>query len=256
MIAALYSSRQGGAKDFNVDGISFGWTAILKLYVEDLRRAKEQLNLLVPGMKLSYVVRDPWTRLNVQPAKIMQKDACIAGLLHMAQQNNDDGMRKTAHFYKHVTRFLREDFYPTIMFLMVTRLLDVIQEGMDFLPKWTDDVRQRFPGVSLINPRQKHFLSWQTWELMRVAHGGLKGLCDDFLRQYPMFHIYPKRINGSAVETLFSQFKYLTGGKLSAVNYETARAAYLTKVDVHGRRFADEYRNAPLHIQQADLQRL
>ena len=38
--------------------------------------------------------------------------------------------------------------------------------------------------------------------------------------------------SGSAVETLFSQYKYLTGGKLDAANYATARAAYMIKKGV------------------------
>ena len=39
----------------------------------------------------------------------------------------------------------------------------------------------------------------------------------------------PSEVSGSAVETLFSQYKYTTGGKLSPANYSTARAARLVK---------------------------
>ena len=131
-----------------------------------------------------------------------------------------------------------------------------MQEGMSYLYDWRDDVIRRFDVNSLTNPKQKAFLAWQTWELMRIAYGGLKGLSDDVLQEHPTYRILPKRINGSAMETLFSQFKYLTSSKLTAVNYPTARAAYLAKVDVHGRKFKCEYRNAPLYIKQAPLKRL
>ena len=53
-IAALYSSRPQGAKDFTRNNHLFGWKTIEKLFAEDLERA------------------DNWTRLNVRPAKIMQ----------------------------------------------------------------------------------------------------------------------------------------------------------------------------------------
>ena len=41
----------------------------------------------------------------------------------------------------------------------------------------------------------------------------------------------------SAVETLFSQYKYNAGGKLDAVNYATARAASLVKQVVSSHHF-------------------
>lgn len=43
------------------------------------------------------------------------------------------------------------------------------------------------------------------------------------------FHISPLRILGSAIETVFGQFKYSSGGKLDASNYRVARAAYFIK---------------------------
>ena len=40
--------------------------------------------------------------------------------------------------------------------------------------------------------------------------------------------IIPVHINGSAVESLFSRFKYDAGGNLSATNYESAISRLLT----------------------------
>ena len=135
-------------------------------------------------------------------------------------------------------------------------VLDIIQDGMKFFNLWANDVLETFPNVKLTGPSQKVFLAWQTWELRRITHFGFTHLCADFLNVHLEFVIYPHGISGSAVETLFSQFKYLTGGKLSSVKYETARAAYLTKVYVYGRKFKDEYRNAPLYIEQSNPQSL
>ena len=257
MIAALYSSRPNGTKLFTKGGVQFGWEAIFSLYADDLERARQNLNLHVPSMKLCYVVRDPWTRLNVKPAKIMQQTACIAALQNKAAVENKDSIRKTAEYLQACNRIFERGFLSEYCVSSQNRVvLDIIHEGMDFMHAWRADAAQAFPDVSLVSPKQKPFLAWQTWELMRIAHMGLEELCVDFLTTHPGYLIYPRRINGSVVESLFSQFKYLSGGKLSAANYETARAAYLTKVDVHGRKFRDEYRNAPLYIQQSTLKRL
>ena len=59
---------------------------------------------------------------------------------------------------------------------------------------------------------------------------GFSGFIEEFFHKYPGDHfISPLRLSGSAIETLFSQFKHASGGKLSAVNYETARATHLVK---------------------------
>jgi len=72
MIAALYSSRPQGAKDFMRNNHRFGWQTIQKVFAEDLERAENGLSRKVPGLKYAHVYRDNWTRLNVRPAKIMQ----------------------------------------------------------------------------------------------------------------------------------------------------------------------------------------
>ena len=72
MIAALYSSRPQGTKEFTQDSVQFGWKTIQKVFAEDLERAENGLSRKVPGLKYAHVYRDNWTRLNVRPAKIMQ----------------------------------------------------------------------------------------------------------------------------------------------------------------------------------------
>ena len=60
--------------------------------------------------------------------------------------------------------------------------------------------------------------------------------------------INPKRLNGSAVETIFGQLKYISGGQLTATTCETAKASLLTKHCVHGTCTKDEYKNTELFI--------
>lgn len=82
-------------------------------------------------------------------------------------------------------------------------------------------------------------------------------MCEDFTTTNPGYSIYPIRVNGSAVETFFSQIKHTTSGNLSSTNYATARAAVITKGSIHGkmRRHHGDYRNVPLYIREHALQR-
>ena len=65
------------------------------------------------------------------------------------------------------------------------------------------------------------------WDLLRIVVYGFNAFCTDFLSHHPNHFVSPLRVSGSAVETLFSQFKYAAGGKLDAANYFTARTACL-----------------------------
>ena len=75
---------------------------------------------------------------------------------------------------------------------------------------------------------------------------------EDFLTTHQGYHINPKRVNGSAVETLFSQLKHTTGGHLSGVNYEAAKATLLTQKQSKGK---ETYRSTSLYIAQSKLVR-
>ena len=78
---------------------------------------------------------------------------------------------------------------------------------------------------------------------------GFKGVVEDFLTANPGYHVNPRRLNGSAVETLFS---HTTGGHLMSVNYETAKATMLTKALAKGK---DSYRSSSLYLRKGDLVR-
>ena len=100
------------------------------------------------------------------------------------------------------------------------------------------------------------FLSWQTWDLLRFMFYGFTGFCEQFLQDHPGYTIYPIRLNGSAVETLFSQLKYASGGNLMSTNYASARASILVKGCVAGRNKGDDYRDAPLFVRQHQLKKV
>ena len=76
-----------------------------------------------------------------------------------------------------------------------------------------------------------------------------------FLEEFPDYFISPVRLSGSAVETLFSQFKHTAGGKLSSVNYSTARAAHLVKHSVAYHHSSISYRDVPLHLSDCVLEK-
>ena len=111
-------------------------------------------------------------------------------------------------------------------------------------------------GYKITDQTGKLFLSWQTWDLLKLMFYDFKSLCDDFTTTNPGYSIYPIRVNGSVVETLFSQIKHTTSGNLSSSNYATARAAIITKGSIHGkiRRHHGDYRNVSLYIREHALQ--
>ena len=95
MIAALYSSRCAGSNKFEKDGVLFGWKPIEDMLHREVQRKKNDELPRVPGLKENFVYRDPWTRLNVKPAKIMQASTffyvicllCVMRSKSMSYQN-------------------------------------------------------------------------------------------------------------------------------------------------------------------------
>lgn len=85
---------------------------------------------------------------------------------------------------------------------------------------------------------------------------GFRNLAQDYLEVNPGYFLSPGKINGSAVETLFSQFKFSAAGKLSGINYATARRAFLIKRDIHGMHFSHgDYRSTPLAVAHMVLEK-
>ena len=97
---------------------------------------------------------------------------------------------------------------------------------------------------------------FHTWDRMRISWYGFHGFCQEFFELHPDHYILPLRANGSAIETVFSQLKHSSRGTLTAVSYGPAKAQLVTKRAVHGPHVRDDYRNAPLYIQESELPRL
>ena len=112
-------------------------------------------------------------------------------------------------------------------------------------------------GYKITEQTGKLFLSWQTWDLMKLMFYGFKGMVEDFTTAHQGYTIHPVRVNGSAEETFFSQVKHSTSGHLSATNCGVARASVITKGGIHGkmRRHRGDYRDVPLFIREHNLQR-
>ena len=72
MINALFSSQQNGTKRFQLEGVEFGWQAIINMYHRECERRSNGLARMIPRLREVHVLRDAWTKLNVHPAKIMQ----------------------------------------------------------------------------------------------------------------------------------------------------------------------------------------
>ena len=90
----------------------------------------------------------------------------------------------------------------------------------------------------------------QTWDLMCLCWYSFKGFCEEFFEQHPNHYVVPLRANGSAIETIFG---HGSRGTLTAVSYGSARSQLLTRRRVHGPHIRDEYRDAPLYIQDSEL---
>ena len=79
---------------------------------------------------------------------------------------------------------------------------------------------------------------------------------EDFTSRHPPgYFISPLRLSGSAVETLFSQYKRSAAGKLDAANYATSRAAQLVRQTVALHHSGAAYRDGKLHTSEVELTR-
>lgn len=55
----------------------------------------------------------------------------------------------------------------------------------------------------------------------------------DFTSRHPGFYVSPLRLNGSAIETVFSQLKFISHGNLTSTRYPQVLASLLTQGSVH-----------------------
>ena len=73
------------------------------------------------------------------------------------------------------------------------------------------------------------------------------------MNKYPDRFVSPLRVSGSAVESLFSQYKRSAGGKLDGANYAISRAAQLIKQTVSAHHSGSGYRDLSLDTSESDI---
>ena len=93
------------------------------------------------------------------------------------------------------------------------------------------------------------------WDLLCIDVYSFKAFCEWFLSVYPTYFVSPLRISGSAVESLFSQYKHIAGGKLDSVNYTTARGAHVMKQIVSKHHSGAGYRDQTVSVAELGLEK-
>ena len=194
----------------------------------------------------------------MKAAKIMQQPHVLAELKEHSDRNrNDRSLLNTIQYLEACNKLFERGLLSHDKISLDNReVLESMENGFMFFAGWCDDAILNY--VPIESNSQKVFLSWQTWDLMRLTFYGFKDFTDSFFRRHPSdeHYIIPVRLNGSAVETLFSQLKYSAGGQLSSTNYASARSSLLVKRQVRGHNVKDkEYRNIPLNPSSQPLKR-
>ena len=134
-------------------------------------------------------------------------------------------------------------------------VLNNIRAGMQYFIDWYSNL-SKGDNFHPTSTTERKFLSWQTFDLLRIAVYGFLDFVERFILEYPEYYVLPLKLNGSAVETLFAQFKYESAGKLTSVNYSTARKSVLLKRDIHqSTKDARGYRSTPLYVRDKQLKR-
>jgi hypothetical protein len=156
----------------------------------------------------------------------MQQLPMIGALKILADRTPNDGAKASINMTVSFLEACNSIFESGILSDKAVKVddqsvLENIRKGHQFFESWLTSLISNSACFSANDSKQKLFLAWQTWDLLRIMTHGFSELCNDFLQKYNRdFYIMPKRLNGSAIETLFSQFKFLTGGKLSATTIQ------------------------------------
>ena len=101
-------------------------------------------------------------------------------------------------------------------------------------------------------------IALQTWDLLRLMYYGFREFCQEFLQRFPGYYIVPLKINGSGIETIFSQLRFSTARNLSGSNYGYSLSALTLGRSLHGHGHGhgkSKYRNARLYVRQKAIKR-
>ncbi|XP_065177045.1 uncharacterized protein LOC135806751 [Sycon ciliatum] len=259
MVNALSSSSRGGAKAFvTQEGVPFGWQTIIDMYQRECAKMRAGEPRDVPHLRKNFVYRDSWTKLNVLPAKIMQQEKVLTELaVHCLSHPADvANVQASRQYLLACSKLFEEGTLSHVPVRSPTCTpLQSIKSGYAFFESWLNGLLLD-PAFTASSPKQTSFLSWQTWDLLRIMCFGFVEFCEDYVTRHPGYYIVPVRVSGSAVETLFSQLKHSAGGRLSAVNYSTARASLALQRNLHPvHASGKDYRDAALDYESVPLRR-
>uniref|UniRef100_A0A1X7UDN7 Uncharacterized protein n=1 Tax=Amphimedon queenslandica TaxID=400682 RepID=A0A1X7UDN7_AMPQE len=205
MINALHSSKDEGTKQFMFNGLKFGWSTIKAMYYRECERAKQGLTRMVPKMKEVYIIRDSWTMLNVAPVKIMQQEQVMSEIFRYITEHpvacDSPSAAITLKYLEDCNKLCEKDFQRHERITDINSgVLKSIDEGFNFFVEWSDEILRNDPNFDHSSSLQRSFLAWQS------------------------YFISPLRLSGSAVESLFSQYKHNANRWLDAANFAMARA--------------------------------
>lgn len=260
MVNALHSSRQAGTKGFvTASSVCFGWQAIVDLYDREVARFTKGVPREVPKLRKNHVIRDAWTKLNVLPAKVVQQEEVLTELAEYLLVDHPDNLnvQATRDYLLACHKFFEKGVlsHERVRSVESAPIASIVK-GFDFWTKWLDGLLAHKQGFEAKDPRQKDFLAWQTWDLLRVVRYGFVEFCKDFTARNPGYYVVPVRVTGSAIETVFSQLKHAAGGRLTATNFASARASLaIQRHSVPCHPANTGYRDAPVNFAPVPLLR-
>ncbi|KAK8750889.1 hypothetical protein OTU49_015043 [Cherax quadricarinatus] len=230
MMNALHSSQPDGTKDFKYGGISFGWKPLELLLENDIGRMEKNESRIAPLLRKSYIERRHAVKFKyaLLPSRILQKpevvDALEKEIKQITNEKSKMVMQKTWEFLNATSKIFEKGLLSNVGVTSERQeAITNTMEGYQWFCDWLNDMNAT-AALHLKDPRQKEFLSWQTWEGLRLSLYGFRSLCKNFHSRHPDRAIVPLRVNGSAVERVFSQVKNYCGTgkrklKVSALNY-------------------------------------
>jgi len=196
MINALHSSRNGGTKNFMLNGNYFGWKTIINMYERECNRVSNGIARMVPKLWETHIIRDSWTKLNVSPAKIMQvrkiflnyiydfylqQEQVMGELFHHISQNPTDILEtKTTLKYLESCHSIFEKGFLSHdrIFSMDAGIITSINKGYSFFTQWHSSLINKGKCLSAYHSMLHtlnclhlmidgsipvtHFLAWQS----------------------------------------------------------------------------------------------
>ena len=92
----------------------------------------------------------------------------------------------------------------------------------------------------------------QTWDLLRIVVHGFLSFCKWFFTSVSpdgRYFVIPLRINGSALESIFSVLKHTSGGNLSAIAYSPALGRLINRKSITQNKNSEKgYRDIKLNL--------